>query len=218
MNHAETLKAVLQDLINDRAEQASVTMHEYFVAKTQEISGLSEAKEPSAIAQVHALAKAGGLLPTEGVVAAAKATDRLYYVVSKDPDEPGQYIVNAFHVSKDGKKGDFAGAPMGEFENKAAAVKEMNALVDKKKVSESLNEGFKLYTEDPYGNGFVKKPVKKGEVLPTEDGEHVEFCRVTDDGKKVVVMVDGEEKEMSLKKLGGKTLPADEKPSGKGWV
>ena len=39
-NHAETLKAMLQDIINDRQEQASVTMHDYFVAKTREVSGL----------------------------------------------------------------------------------------------------------------------------------------------------------------------------------
>lgn len=39
--HAETLKAMLQDIINDRQEQAAVTMHDYFVAKSREVAGLS---------------------------------------------------------------------------------------------------------------------------------------------------------------------------------
>lgn len=40
---ADLLKSVIQDLINDRSEQARATMHSYIVAKTQEIAGLSEA-------------------------------------------------------------------------------------------------------------------------------------------------------------------------------
>lgn len=40
--HAETLKAMLQDVINDRQEQAAVTMHDYFVAKSREVAGLSQ--------------------------------------------------------------------------------------------------------------------------------------------------------------------------------
>lgn len=40
--HAETLKAMLQDVINDRHEQAAVTMHQYFVAKSREVAGLSQ--------------------------------------------------------------------------------------------------------------------------------------------------------------------------------
>jgi len=42
MSNKETLKAMLQDIINDRQEQAAVTMHEYFVAKTREVTGLVE--------------------------------------------------------------------------------------------------------------------------------------------------------------------------------
>jgi hypothetical protein len=40
MNHAEQLKAMLQDVINGKEEQAAITLHDYFVAKTQEVSGL----------------------------------------------------------------------------------------------------------------------------------------------------------------------------------
>jgi len=40
MEHQEMLKSMLQDVINDRMEQASVTMHDYFVAKTREVTGL----------------------------------------------------------------------------------------------------------------------------------------------------------------------------------
>lgn len=36
----EKLKSMLDDLIHDRQEQASVTIHDYLVAKTQQVSGL----------------------------------------------------------------------------------------------------------------------------------------------------------------------------------
>lgn len=42
-DHKEVLKSMLQDIINDRQEQASVTMHDYFVAKTREVTGLASA-------------------------------------------------------------------------------------------------------------------------------------------------------------------------------
>jgi hypothetical protein len=42
MDHQEMLKSMLQDVINDRMEQASVTMHDYFVAKTREVTGLAK--------------------------------------------------------------------------------------------------------------------------------------------------------------------------------
>jgi hypothetical protein len=41
----EQLKAMLQDLINDRPEQAEVTIHDYIVAKTQELAGLTQSPE-----------------------------------------------------------------------------------------------------------------------------------------------------------------------------
>jgi hypothetical protein len=41
MDHAEALKTMLQDIINDRHEQAEAVMHDYFVAKTREVAGLS---------------------------------------------------------------------------------------------------------------------------------------------------------------------------------
>jgi hypothetical protein len=41
-DHAETLKSMLQSIINDRHEEASVTMHDYFVSKTKEVAGLGE--------------------------------------------------------------------------------------------------------------------------------------------------------------------------------
>ena len=45
MDHKETLKAMLQDIINGKEEQASVTMHDYFVAKTREVAGLAQAAD-----------------------------------------------------------------------------------------------------------------------------------------------------------------------------
>ena len=44
-DHADTLKSMLQDIINDRHDQATVTMHDYFVAKTREVAGLATAPQ-----------------------------------------------------------------------------------------------------------------------------------------------------------------------------
>ena len=41
---SDLLKQVIQDLIQDRGEQAQVTIHDYFVTKTKELTGLTEAK------------------------------------------------------------------------------------------------------------------------------------------------------------------------------
>jgi hypothetical protein len=41
---SDLLKSVIQDLINDRTEQAQVSIHQYIVTKTQEVAGLQEAK------------------------------------------------------------------------------------------------------------------------------------------------------------------------------
>ncbi len=45
---SDLLKQVIQDLINDRTEQAQVSIHDYIVAKTQEVAGLSEAAKKEA--------------------------------------------------------------------------------------------------------------------------------------------------------------------------
>lgn len=42
MENTEALKSMLQDIINDRHEQATVTMHDYFVVKTREVAGLGQ--------------------------------------------------------------------------------------------------------------------------------------------------------------------------------
>jgi hypothetical protein len=44
---SELLKSVIQDLINDRHEQAQVSIHDYIVGKTQEVAGLKEAYDPA---------------------------------------------------------------------------------------------------------------------------------------------------------------------------
>ena len=38
----DLLKSVLQDLINDKPEQAEASLHTYLVQKTQEVAGLTE--------------------------------------------------------------------------------------------------------------------------------------------------------------------------------
>lgn len=78
---------------------------------------------------------------------------------------------------------------------------------------------FKVYAQDPYGSGYVKKALKKGVMLTTEKGDVVEFIRITDDGKKIVINgAHGKEIEVTPKSLGAKILPATEKPSGPGWA
>lgn len=47
MDHAEALKSMLQDIINDRHDQAQVTMHDYFVTKTREVAGLGTVQPPA---------------------------------------------------------------------------------------------------------------------------------------------------------------------------
>ena len=42
MDPRESLKSMLQDLINDRPEQAEVTIHNYIVSKTQQMAGLGQ--------------------------------------------------------------------------------------------------------------------------------------------------------------------------------
>ena len=44
-DHSETLKAMLQEFINGKEEQAAVTMHDYFVAKTKEVTGLVQGQD-----------------------------------------------------------------------------------------------------------------------------------------------------------------------------
>lgn len=40
MSHQEKLKSMLQDIIHNRQEQAEMTMHDYFVAKSRDVAGL----------------------------------------------------------------------------------------------------------------------------------------------------------------------------------
>lgn len=41
MDHKEQLKSMLQDIINGREENASSVIHDYFVAKMREVTGLA---------------------------------------------------------------------------------------------------------------------------------------------------------------------------------
>ena len=42
MDHKEKLTAMLQDFIAGKEEQAAVTLHDYFVSKSREVTGLQE--------------------------------------------------------------------------------------------------------------------------------------------------------------------------------
>jgi hypothetical protein len=41
MDHKEVLRGMLQDVINDKMDQAAVSMHDYFVGKTRQVAGLA---------------------------------------------------------------------------------------------------------------------------------------------------------------------------------
>lgn len=54
--HAETLKSMLQSIINNREEDAAVQIHDYFVAKTREVAGLqTQATETTDYSDVEEL-------------------------------------------------------------------------------------------------------------------------------------------------------------------
>ncbi len=50
--HAETLKSMLQDIINGKEESAAATMHDYFVAKSREVAGFAQPSAPNAYPDV----------------------------------------------------------------------------------------------------------------------------------------------------------------------
>lgn len=47
MNNHETLRAMLDQMIAGKEEQAAVTMHDYFVAKTREVTGMGAGHQES---------------------------------------------------------------------------------------------------------------------------------------------------------------------------
>ena len=44
MNHQETLRQMLDQMIAGKESEASITMHDYFVSKTREVTGLGGSK------------------------------------------------------------------------------------------------------------------------------------------------------------------------------
>lgn len=89
-------------------------------------------------------------------------------------------------------------------------IQELLSLVEAK-------SGYKLYTEHPYGNGIMDTPVKKGEVLPCEDGSEVEFVGITDNGHLVIVLdrETGETEEITPEAVSGTILKADVSVKGR---
>jgi len=65
---------------------------------------------------------------------------------------------------------------------------------------------FKLYTEHPYGNGYMLEPVTRGEHLHDEESDELmSFVGVSDDGKVIG-------------KVGGKTIEVDVDDDGRDWA
>lgn len=59
MDHRDQLKTMLQDIINGKEEQAAVTMHDYFVAKTRQVAGLAQAADEDLDSDLDDLLAAG---------------------------------------------------------------------------------------------------------------------------------------------------------------
>lgn len=55
MDNKEHLKTMLQSIINGKEEEAAATMHDYFVAKTREVTGLATQAEELDDADLSAL-------------------------------------------------------------------------------------------------------------------------------------------------------------------
>lgn len=83
----ELLKTMLQDLINDRPEQAEAAIHSYIVAKTQQVAGFSaeQAEAPEAVTEGEGEGKYGLMLCT-------------------GDKEHGWYVSDDTNVSKSHKK------------------------------------------------------------------------------------------------------------------
>lgn len=101
-------------------------------AHLAELQQLHEANKPL-LAKVIELGKAGGLEDDDldGMVDARQINKKIY-VISKDKYEPDQFIMNVFHISKDGKSGDWGGTPMDEFKSKKEALVALAALKESK--------------------------------------------------------------------------------------
>lgn len=80
---------------------------------------------------------------------------------------------------------------------------------------QELKEPFHLYIEDPYGNGFDTTPVKRGDVLPDNDGQDFEFIGITPDGLKIVGHSKDVIVKVSPKQLSG--IIKAGKPEGPGF-
>lgn len=79
----------------------------------------------------------------------------------------------------------------------------------------ALNEAasMKLYVEHPYGHGFDTTAITRGEVLPSKDGDEVAFQKVAPGGKTIMAKNrNGETIEVTVASVGGKVLPAGQKP------
>lgn len=68
-----------------------------------------------------------------------------------------------------------------------------------------MNEA-KVFVQEPYGSGFNKEPVNKGEVLPDQDGNEAEFIGVSDDRKMLVMKRNNKRIEVSPTKFSAKIV------------
>lgn len=94
---SDLLKSVIQDLINDRSEQAQVTIHDYIVSKTQEIAGLTVTEEKwsgDVKTKVH---------PPEDLFATGSAADIAAWAKRSHPDLQGAMAALNFYVNRAGK-------------------------------------------------------------------------------------------------------------------
>ena len=85
---------------------------------------ITEAEIP-AMQLVLKLAKAGGIEVDRSLMIKAKKIGNTIFVAgcSEYEDDEDQFILSAFHISDDGKSGDFDGAPIESFKTKPEVLK-----------------------------------------------------------------------------------------------
>ena len=107
IEHTEALKSMLQDIINGKHDQASVTMHEYFVAKTREVAGLSTSTGNSELDEEDSEMLDEGQNPLKGQKTAVRRVVKPYGDVFTSDisayEHEGSFFVAASHMEmKDG--------------------------------------------------------------------------------------------------------------------
>ena len=102
----DLLKQVVQDLINDRTEQAEVALHEYIVGKTQQVAGLAEASLTEGIGRKPSAGKSADKFTAADWQHFFKTVDRLSKHELSDVD----YVADRIEIAVGNEGGEITKA------------------------------------------------------------------------------------------------------------